>query len=254
LFLAPPAVLSLYASGRTTGVVLDVGHGLTHCIPVYEGYALSHSIVRSDLGGADVDERLKSMLRRGEAGLALETTAESEFCTQMKREVCYLPTMTASSSSSNAPLHHDNDARAIPAQYQLPDGQVISISDERTAPEILFNPSLVGSEALPVHDVLLSSIHKSDLDLRSTLYSNIVLSGGSTLTPGFGDRLLYEVRSAAPERTRIRISAPPERECSAWVGGSILASLATFKSMWITKERYEEEGAERVLFKASGGL
>lgn len=237
LFLAPPAVLSLYASGRTTGVVLDVGHGLTHCIPVYEGYALPHSIVRSDIGGMDVDDRLKLLLRKG--GLALETTAEFEFCNKMKEEICYL---------SNTP---NDETKVAKAQYQLPDGQVVDISNERTAPEILFDPSLIGSEAIPVHDVLLSSIEKSDLDLRSTLYSNIVLSGGSTQTPGFGDRLLYEVRSRAPERTRIRISAPPEREYSAWVGGSILASLATFKSMWVTKEEYEEEGAERVLFKGS---
>jgi centractin len=81
------------------------------------------------------------------------------------------------------------------------------------------------------------------MDLRSTLFSNIVLSGGSTLLPGLGDRLLYEVRSRAPERTRIRISAPPERKESAWVGGSILASLATFKNMWVGRSEYEEYGS-----------
>jgi centractin len=114
----------------------------------------------------------------------------------------------------------------------------------------LFQPSLIGSECHAVHDVLLTSILKSDLDLRSTLFSNIVLSGGSTLLPGFGDRLLYEVRSRAPERTRIRISAPPERGNSAWVGGSILASLATFKNMWISREEYEESGVD-ALFRGT---
>jgi centractin len=242
LFLAPPAVLSLYASGRTTGIVLDVGHGLTHCIPVYEGYALPHSIVRSDLGGMDVDDRLKLLLRKG--GLAFETTAEFEFCTKMKEEICYI-------NPSNKTADAGANTAIAKAQYQLPDGQVIDISNERTAPEILFDPSIIGSEASSVQDVLLSSIDKSDLELRSTLYSNIVLSGGTTKTPGFGDRLLYEVRSRAPERTRIRISAPPEREHSAWVGGSILASLSTFKNMWVTKESYEEEGPDRVLFKGS---
>eukprot|EP00804_Cyclotella_cryptica_P026458 CCRYP_008113-RC/>CCRYP_008113-RC protein AED:0.36 eAED:0.36 QI:0/0.5/0.66/1/1/1/3/196/402 len=248
LFIAPPAVLSLYASGRTTGVVLDVGHGVTHCIPVYEGYALPHSIVRSDLGGTDVDDRLKLLLRKG--GLALETTAEKEFCRTMKEEVCYVSNVPTAgeenvTSSSNA------TSAASKAQYQLPDGQVIHISNERhLSPELLFQPSLIGSECHPVHDVLLTSILKSDLDLRSTLFSNIVLSGGSTLLPGFGDRLLYEVRSRAPERTRIRISAPPERGNSAWVGGSILASLATFKNMWVTREEYEESGAD-VLFRGT---
>ena len=239
MFLAPPAVLSLYASGRTSGVVLDAGHGVSHCVPVYEGYALSHSIVRSDLGGGDVDDALKLLLRRG--GTALETTAELDFVRCMKEEVCYVRNGGGG----------DSDAKSARAPYQLPDGHVIHISDERhEATEVLFDTSRIGSEAPPVHEVLMTSINKSDLDLRSTLFGNIVLSGGSTKTPGFGDRLLYEVRKLAPERTRIRIVAPPERECSAWVGGSILASLATFKNMWITRAEWEEGGVG-VLFRGS---
>lgn len=250
LFVAPPAVLSLYASGRTTGVVLDVGEGVTHCIPVYEGYALPHSIVRSDLGGIDVTNRLQLLLRK--SGLAFSTTAEMDFVRRMKEEVCYVSnvptneesdydmggnTTTSSSSSTNT-------GAAAKAQYQLPDGQVVTIANERhRSSEVLFQPSLIGSEERPIHDVLMTSILQSDMDLRSTLFSNIVLSGGSTLLPGLGDRLLYEVRQRAPERTRIRISAPPERRDSAWVGGSILASLATFKNMWVGRNEYEEYGS-----------
>lgn len=84
---------------------------------------------------------------------------------------------------------------------------------------------------------------KSDMDLRKTLFSQIIVSGGSTLFPGFGDRLLAEVRKKAPKDIKIRISAPPTRIYSTWIGGSILASLATFKNMWITKSEYEEYGA-----------
>lgn len=252
LFVAPPAVLSLYASGRTTGVVLDVGEGVTHCIPVYEGYALPHSIVRSDLAGMDVTKRLQLLLRK--SGLAFSTTAELDFSSKMKEDVCYV--------SNVPPTKRDNDydtenisggvggvgsastKDTSKAQYQLPDGQVVHLSNERhRSSEVLFQPSLIGSEERPIHDVLLTSILQSDMDLRSTLFSNIVLSGGSTLLPGLGDRLLYEVRSRAPERTRIRISAPPERKESAWVGGSILASLATFKNMWVGRSEYEEYGS-----------
>ncbi len=232
LFVAPPAVLSLYASGRTTGVVLDVGEGVTHCIPVYEGHALKHSIVRSDVAGGDVTKRLQLLLRKG--GLAFSTTAESDFCSAMKEEVCYV---------SNVPAKEDS-GQTQKAQYQLPDGQVVDLSSERhRSSEVLFDPSLMGSEERPVHDVLLSSVMSADMDLRSTLFSNVVLAGGTTSLPGFGDRLLYEVRSRAPERTRIRISAPPERGESAWVGGSILASLATFKNMWVTRGENEEYGS-----------
>lgn len=241
LFVAPPAVLSLYASGRTTGVVLDVGDGVTHCIPVYEGHALPHSIVRSDVAGSDVTRRLQLLLRKG--GLAFSTTAEADFCATMKEEVCYA-SRTPSPDGDDYGVGGGGSGATPVAQYQLPDGQVVDLSSERhRAPEVLFDPSLVGSEALPVHDVLLSSVLKSDMDLRSTLFANVVLAGGTTLLPGFGDRLLYEVRQRAPERTRIRISAPPERGESAWVGGSILASLATFKNMWVGRSEYEEYGS-----------
>ena len=246
LFVAPPAVLSLYASGRTTGVVLDVGEGVTHCIPVYEGYALPHSIVRSDVAGCDVTNRLQLLLRKN--GLAFTTTAESDFCSTMKEEVCYVsndPTQRREGSDydirSGAAGSGDTSSKA---QYQLPDGQVVNLSNERyRASEVLFQPSLIGSEERAIHDVLLTSILQSDMDLRSTLFTNIVLSGGSTLMPGLGDRLLYEVRQRAPERTKIRIMAPPERKESAWVGGSILASLATFKNMWVSRSEYEEYGS-----------
>lgn len=247
LFVAPPAVLSLYASGRTTGVVLDVGDGVTHCIPVYEGYALPHSIVRSDLAGGDVTKRLQLLLRK--SGLAFSTTAETDFLSTMKEEVCYVsnrPTKDVSDFDTGGESGGGgaSNANVAKAQYQLPDGEVIDISNERhRSSEVLFQPQLIGSEAKPIHDVLMSSILQSDMDLRSTLFSNIVLSGGSTLLPGLGDRLLYEVRARAPERTRIRISAPPERMHSAWCGGSILASLATFKNMWVGKSEYEEYGS-----------
>jgi len=250
LFVAPPAVLSLYASGRTTGVVLDVGDGVTHCVPVYEGYALPHSIVRSDVAGRDVTDRLRALSNK--SGLRLTSTAEADFAATMKEEVCYVRrTPGGEGDDYDAGSGVGGGDAAAPAPYQLPDGRVVDLGAERyRAPEVLFQPSLFGSEERPVHDVLLTSILRSDMDLRPTLFSNIVLAGGTTLLPGMGDRLLYELRARAPERTRIRISAPPERRDSAWVGGSILASLATFKNMWVGRSEYEEEGA-RILHRGS---
>ena len=86
------------------------------------------------------------------------------------------------------------------------------------------------------------SIQKSDMDLRKVLFQNIVLSGGSTLFKGFGDRLVTEVKKLAPKDIKIRISAPQERLYSTWIGGSILASLDTFKKMWVSKREYDEDG------------
>lgn len=233
LFFTPPSVLSLYASGRTTGVVLDVGEGVTHAVPVYEGFALQHSVVRSDVAGRDVTKQLQMQLRR--AGLSFTTTAESELVKKIKEESCYL---------TPSRLANENTIKESNTPYQLPDGQTVNLSTERyQAPNVLFDPSLIGSEEPGAAEVLVNSIMKSDIDLRSKLFSQIVLAGGSSLTPGFGDRMLYEVRSRAPSHLRIRISAPPERLHSAYVGGSILASLSTFKSMWVSRSEYEEHGS-----------
>jgi len=237
LFFTPPSILSLYASGRTTGVVLDVGEGVTHAVPVYEGFALKHSVSRSDVAGRDVTRQLQLQLRQ--SGVCLTTTAEADLAKKMKEEMCYL---TAS------PVHDeatDKEARLqAKAQYRLPDGQVVSVSSERyEAPNVLFDPTLFGSEELSVADVLVNSIMKSDVDLRSKLFSQIVLAGGTTLLPGFGERMLYEIRARAPSHTRIRMSAPPERLDSCFVGGSILASLATFKTMWVSRAEYDEQGS-----------
>lgn len=238
LFLAPPAVLSLYASGRTTGVVLDVGEGVTHAVPVYEGFALPHSVTRSDVAGRDVTRQMQLLLRR--SGLSFTTTAEVDLVKTMKEETCFL-SRTPPSYGDAMDETTERDART---QYTLPDGQVVTLSSERyQAPNILFDPSLIGSEEAGVADILVNAVMKSDIDLRSTLFSQVVLAGGSTLIPGFGDRMLYEVRSRSPSHTKIRISAPPDRINSTFVGGSILASLATFKSMWTSKTEYEEHGS-----------
>ena len=78
---------------------------------------------------------------------------------------------------------------------------------------------------------MVDAINRTDMDLRKSLFGNIVLSGGSTLTKGFGDRLLHEVQRLAVKDMRIKIFAPPERKYSTWIGGSILAGLSTFRKV-----------------------
>lgn len=238
LFFSAPSVLSLYASGRTTGVVLDIGEGVTHAVPVYEGFALKHSTLRSNVAGRDVTHQLQLQLRR--SGVNFTTTAEADLVKSMKEQLCFL-TPTASSEGAE-----ENDSKTWgKTQFQLPDGQSVSLSSERyKPPNILFNPSLIGSEELGAADILVNSIMKSDIDLRPKFFSQIVLAGGSTLTPGFGERILHEIRARSPAHTRIRISAPPDRLHSCYVGGSILASLSTFKSMWVSRAEFEERGLE----------
>lgn len=243
LFVSPQAVLSLYASGRTTGVVLDSGDGVTHVVPVYEGFALPHAVMRSDVAGRDVTEHLALQLRR--AGHVFHTSAEREVVRQIKEQECYL----ALNPQKEEQAEHDKGSPQ--RQYRLPDGTSINLGAERfRAPEILFNPSLIGMEYPGVAELLAGSIARCDLDLRQTLYSQIVLSGGSTMFDKFGERLLNDLRRLAPKDIKIRISAPPERKFSTWIGGSVLASLATFKKMWVSKSEWEEEGSSILHRKA----
>ncbi|KAF1775321.1 hypothetical protein JG687_00005091 [Phytophthora cactorum] len=255
LFVSPQAVLSLYASGRTTGVVLDVGDGVAHVVPVYEGFTLPHAITRMDIAGRDVTGHLQLLLRR--AGYNFQTSAEREVVREIKEKLCYVafnPTKEEQLEAEKSAIAVKDmlNAKSKPtttsgddtSAYYLPDGTLLNIGPEKfRAPEVLFRPEIIGSEARGVHECLVQAIMKSDMDLRKTLFSQIILSGGSTLFPGFGDRLLAEVRKKAPKDIKIRISAPPTRIHSTWIGGSILASLATFKNMWITKSEYEEYGA-----------
>lgn len=109
---------------------------------------------------------------------------------------------------------------------------VLQIGAERfRAPEILFDPEIIGLEYPGIHQIVVDAINRTDLDLRKSLFGNIVLSGGSTLTKGFGDRLLHEVQRLAVKDMRIKIFAPPERKYSTWIGGSILAGLSTFRKV-----------------------
>eukprot|EP00283_Hemiselmis_rufescens_P013680 CAMPEP_0173455526 /NCGR_PEP_ID=MMETSP1357-20121228/54419_1 /TAXON_ID=77926 /ORGANISM="Hemiselmis rufescens, Strain PCC563" /LENGTH=353 /DNA_ID=CAMNT_0014422667 /DNA_START=13 /DNA_END=1071 /DNA_ORIENTATION=+ len=220
LFVSSQAVLSLYASGRTSGVVLDAGDTVSYAMPIYEGFALSHAITRADYGGRDVTSYLRLLLRR--EGHVFDTSSGLERVRGIKESVCEVSQQIALDSSIGG-------SRA----YTLPDGSVLDLGQARCqAPELLFDPSLIGLESPGVTGMLHESLMKCDLDVRRHLMKQVVLSGGSTLFPGFGDRLLSETRKLVGPNTKVRISAPPERKYSTWIGGSILASLASFKKMW----------------------
>jgi len=231
------AVLSLYSSGRTTGVVMDAGDGVSHTVPIYEGYDIRHAVKRLDLAGRSLTAFMVTLLKK-EASKAFTTSAELETVRDIKEKCCYVAL-----NYEEAFQEADGNEQSIAQTYELPDGNSLSVAKERfMCPEALFQPSLTGMEAEGIHMLTFDSIMKSDLDIRKDLYQNIVLSGGTTMFEGIGERMTQEITTLAPSSMTVKVIAPPERKFSVWIGGSILSSLSTFASMWMTREEFDETG------------
>nr|QGN00867.1 ActL2 [Drosophila imaii] len=239
MHLAIQAVLTLYASGRTTGMVVDSGDGITYTTPVFEGYALPHGVSRMQLAGGDLTDYLMRILH--ERGNSFATTAEREIVRDLKEKHCYV------AQDYQQELDNVSDSSSLEKTYELPDGQVVSVGNERfRCPEAMFQPALLGVESCGIHETTYKSILSCELDIRKKLYGNIVLSGGTSMLKGLPERMQREMTSLAPSTVSIKIAAPADRKIAVWLGGSILSSLSSFEQMWITKQEYDEVGASIV--------
>ncbi|XP_022083118.1 actin-related protein 2-B isoform X1 [Acanthaster planci] len=247
LYVAIQAVLTLYAQGLLTGVVVDSGDGVTHICPVYEGFSLPHLTRRLDIAGRDITKYLiKLLLLRG---YAFNHSADFETVRIMKENLCYI--------GYDIELEQKlaNETTVLVENYTLPDGRVIKVGGERFgAPEALFQPHLINVEGVGIAELLFNTIQAADIDTRPEFYKHIVLSGGSTMYPGLPSRLEREIKQLYLERIlkgdttklskfKIRIEDPPRRKHMVFLGGAVLADIMKDKdSFWITREEYQEKG------------
>jgi len=253
VYIAIQAVLTLYAQGLLTGVVVDSGDGVTHIVPVYEGFSLPHLTRRLDVAGRDVTRYLiKLLLLRG---YAFNRTADFETVRQIKEKLCYV------GYDLDLEKRLALETTVLIETFTLPDGRVIKVGRERfEAPEALFQPGLIDVEQPGVADQLFDCINKADIDTRAEFYKHIVLSGGSSMYPGLPSRLEKEMRQlyvdkvAKGDKGRLakfqcRIEDPPRRKHMVFLGGAVLAEIMKDKQQfWMNKSEYQEMG-ENVLRK-----
>ena len=250
LTIANQHILSIYWSGRCSGIIVDIGDGVASTANVYEGYTIPTAIRRGNFGGKEMTEYLMQLLR--EKGHSFTTSLDREIVKDIKEKVGYI-SMDYDQDIDKWESSVGTKNIDIEKKYKLPDGKVINLNVERfKCGEMLFKPQLFGIESKGVHEMIFEALYECDIDVRADLFRNVILSGGVTLMNGFVDRFSKELkellRLKGVKRTdwRAKVVAPPERKNSTWIGGSILASLSTFQDMWITDEEYDEYGVNIV--------
>ncbi|KAK6235655.1 hypothetical protein SCA6_010992 [Theobroma cacao] len=274
LFLAKNAVLTSFASGRATSVVVDSGGGSTTVAPVHDGYVLQKAVSSSPIGGEFLTDCLMKSLeskgivikprysfKRKEIQPGVFQTVDIDFpnttesyklysqrviASDIKECVCRAPdTPYDESAYSNIPM----------TPYELPDGQTIEIGADRfKIPDVLFNPPLAQTipgmnnfaEISPsfrgLPQMVIESINRCDVDIRKELFGSILLAGGTASMQQLKERLEKDLLEESPQAARVKVLASgnaTERRFSVWIGGSILASLGSFQQMWFSKSEYE---------------
>ncbi|XP_060075292.1 uncharacterized protein LOC132554981 [Ylistrum balloti] len=230
MYVISPNILSLYASGRMTGLVINSGYEVTSVICVYEGFKIAQSIFRSDIGGNDVTNYLIELL--GKRGYSFTTDEEQEEVHMMKEICAYV--------SENPKAEMMNNVKT---DYTLSNGNTIHLGHERfQCMEAMFKPELIGSNAYGIHELIVKSIEACPIHHQTELCSNIILSGSNTMQRNIASRVDQELKKLLPSNVKVKVIAPPERRSSTWIGGSVICSLTAAEDMWMRPADYDEFG------------
>ena len=229
LCLKNQSVLTLHSYGKTTGLVVDVGHSVTYVVPICQGNALNHAMERYYIGGRDISNYVAN---------CLDLQSEPYLAREIKENFCYVKS--------------EDDSTENAASYELPDGKVLNLTrEQRYYPsEVLFKPMLIDMDIMGLHEIAYKTIAKTQIDLRRDLYANIFLAGGSSLLNGLSKRIEQEIKLLAPKSIDVNVKENESRQFSSWMGGNILASLENFQNeMCISLSEYKENGSSIITKK-----
>jgi len=267
LYIAVQAVLALAASwssakvtDRTlTGTVIDSGDGVTHVIPVAEGFVIGSSIQHIPIAGRDISSFVQQLLRdRGETGIPPEDSLR--VAEKIKEDYSYVCGDMVKEFAK-----YDKEPEKFFGKYEGEHSVTgkkysVDVGYERfLAPEIFFNPEIASSDFLtPLPNVVDAVIQSSPIDARRGLYNNIVLSGGSTMFDHFGRRLQRDLKHIVDTRVQnseqlsgglmrstgvpVNVVSHKKQRYAVWFGGSLLASTPEFYGYCHTKADYDEVG------------
>ncbi|CEM08068.1 unnamed protein product [Vitrella brassicaformis CCMP3155] len=228
------AVLSLFSTGRTRGMVVEMGHGVTHAVPVFEGFAIPHATFRMDYGGQDITDAVQKIFKELPSLTAYQQHAHPWVMRSLKESLCHV-----APHSLKEQLASEDPASDEERSFELPDGTIVQVDQQLRygAPEILFAG---GDRSLP--KITQMGLNACDLDFRLDLVRNLVLAGGTSMIPGLSERIRNEMQMLVPPdlHRQMEVILDSQRKYSAWIGGSMFASLSTFEHFLITKQDYEE--------------
>jgi actin-related protein 2 len=237
------ATLTLVSQAKSTGMVLDSGDGVTHIVPICDGYILEKSIRRINIAGHDISCYLANLFLK--RGYRFFSSYDIDQVRKIKEECCYL---------STNPIRESNfysETTSLNRDYRLPDGNWVTIRSERyQAAEVLFYPGLLGKEEFNIADIVVDSLEETPEDYKVELASNVLLSGGTTMLPGFAQRLKMVVREKMKEKNmafKVKINDPLNRKILVFLGAAIVALIIeSDPEQWISREEYLEEGSRCV--------
>lgn len=273
-------IFSLYSQGITSGLVVDVGDQFTQVVPVYNGFGLQHAFVNQRLGGRDLTLFLQHLLRKRYENsknkpIHFGRVQGLAFLERIKEKKCSVAPIPVNEWNNN-----DNDTKRNEEPYILPDRHVIELGEEKQlVPEALFNPALLpnlrdysysslvsfyggnqdgrrkktsssssssAASLLGIHQMVKKSYEKCDEYMKDIIEQHVVCSGGSSMFPGFRDRLDIELKKLGK---RMHVKAPNERHINSWIGASMLASFQTFPEMCIKANEWEEVSDKSIVFR-----